>query len=208
MAIILSQGTSGSDLPLRTGWNSQGDWRYSRPLVDVCLSHWAEGKRGKLHLTDPQHIERYKWCIFSIPFLNSFLIYFWLHQTLKNEKTLKYISETHSEIQNCVNTNTLYTHIHTFPVSYTSGQSLRWTVFPQAHQLFWHPYLLSRHHGIWPLPVQQQQCTYLFYSFLFTSKRRQYPNLLLPSSPVKTKENISLWGMSQSKNTQINMWLR
>lgn len=32
----------------------------------------------------------------------------------------------------------------------------------------------------------------LIYSAAFTSKRRQYPNLLLPSSPVRTKANISL----------------
>lgn len=32
----------------------------------------------------------------------------------------------------------------------------------------------------------------LVCSARFTSKRRQYPNLRLPSSPVKTKENISL----------------
>lgn len=34
--------------PLRTGWNSQDGWRYSRPLVDVCLSHLAEEKKGEV----------------------------------------------------------------------------------------------------------------------------------------------------------------
>lgn len=56
--------------------------------------------------------------------------------------------------------------------------------------------------SLWYLATSCPVAVRWFIGLLFTSKRRQYPNLRLPSSPVKTKANISLRRM-EAANVEV-----